>query len=141
MIDPQTPQRRRSWIETVVVFVLWGTDGLDRGKTIPQFGLNTMLLVVSALRVWLAQYEMKRAADTKFAVHMSAAERGTPSELPANWNRPTRIAGGFNFIAVCVAAYYYRPRGLRGIWYGVGIAAIGVVLSIAIDAALPPRWL
>jgi hypothetical protein len=53
------PERRRPWIETAIVWFVWGTDGLDRGKALPDALVKivsvALCLFSTVLAVWVRQ--------------------------------------------------------------------------------------
>ncbi|MGD9722449.1 MAG: hypothetical protein AB7O59_13170 [Pirellulales bacterium] len=43
---------QRSWLETCIVFLIWGTDGLKQGKQVPQFSLAALFGITTMFAVW-----------------------------------------------------------------------------------------
>ena len=104
------PTRQRNWLETCIIFFLWGTDGLERGKSLPRFSLNALFLMITLLCVWLVQVVV----------------------LPAG-SREYKIVGVMNLVIVCIAACFYKRSKRRTLWRAATAALLGTLVAALIN--------
>lgn len=61
MNENSRPQR--GWLESCAVFILWGTNGLDQGRRLPQLRLSDYFLALTGAALFISNQLRKATFD------------------------------------------------------------------------------
>jgi len=129
------PRLRPRW-ETWLVRLLWGTDGVERGVTLPEANRNNVFLAVALICLILVQLAIGHGEEAETAKWAEALKSGNELQLNAHWERSMHwkntlsIVNGFNFLALVITCFFYRRRGTLGLWIGIGVSAVGTAIAM-----------